>query len=243
MKFDLITIFPEFFESPLKVSLVGKAIESGLLAVDVHNLRDWAPDPHRKVDDAPFGGGAGMVMAPGPIVEAVEAVRQPGGRVIQLSASGEPFTQAIAAELAAEVQLVLVCGRYEGMDGRIPDILSSTEISIGEYVLGGGEAAAMVVIEAVARLVPGVLGNQESLGEESFSAGLLEYPQFTRPAEFRGHEVPEVLLSGNHKLIADWRRHQALLRTRRYRPGLLSQIDLSDRERAALEEAGEDTTP
>ena len=230
MRFDVITIFPELFESPLQVSLVGKAIDGGLLEVEVHNLRNWAPHPHRKVDDAPFGGGAGMVMAPGPVVDAVEEVRRPGGRVIQLSASGEPLTQAMAAELAQQNQLVLVCGRYEGMDDRIQEILGSQEVSIGEYVLAGGELAALVLIEAIARLVPGVLGNEVSLAEESFTGGLLEYPQYTRPADFRGHKVPDVLLSGNHKLIADWRRQESLRRTQRYRPALLEGLNLSPEE-------------
>lgn len=242
MRFDVITIFPEAFESPLKVSLLGRAIEASLLTVGIHNLRDWAPDPHRKVDDAPFGGGAGMVMAPGPVVEAVEAVARPGATVIQLSASGVQLTQAMAEEFARQEQLVLVCGRYEGMDGRIQQVLKATEISIGEYVLAGGELAAMVLIEAVARLLPGVLGNEASLGEESFSGSLLEYPQYTRPADFRGLKVPEVLLSGNHRKIADWRRGQALLRTAQNRPVLLDGVELSDQERDTLRSSHETTT-
>jgi tRNA (guanine37-N1)-methyltransferase len=237
LRFDVITIFPEFFESPLQVSLLGKAMAGELLQVEVHNLRDWAPGPHRKVDDAPFGGGAGMVMAPGPIVDAVEEVRRPGAKVVQLSASGRPLTQVLAAQLAQEQQIVLVCGRYEGIDGRIQVVLGSEEVSIGEYVLAGGEAAALVLIEAVARLLPGVIGNEASLGEESFTAGLLEYPQYTRPAVFRGHQVPDVLLSGNHKQIAEWRRQQALRKTQRNRPGLLSDVELSDAERASLSES------
>jgi tRNA (guanine37-N1)-methyltransferase len=237
VKFEVITIFPEFFESPLKVSLVGKAIANGLLEISVHDLRNWAPGPHRKVDDAPFGGGAGMVMAPGPIVDAVEAVRQPGGRVVQMSASGGPLTQQLASELAGERQLVLICGRYEGMDERIRQILRSDEISIGEYVLSGGEAAALVLIEAVARLVSGVLGNEASLQEESFTSGLLEYPQYTRPADFRGHKVPDVLLSGNHKLIADWRRRESLRKTSLNRPHLLAAMELSEADRTSLEDA------
>jgi tRNA (guanine37-N1)-methyltransferase len=240
LRFDVITIFPEIFESPLQVSLVGKAIAGGLLEVEVHNLRDWSSDPHRKVDDAPFGGGAGMVMAPGPVVDAVEEIRKPGGKVIQLSASGEPLTQAMAAELALEEQLVLVCGRYEGVDDRIQEVLGSREVSIGEYVLAGGEVAALVLIEAVARLVPGVVGNEASLGEESFTEGLLEYPQYTRPADFRGHKVPDVLLSGNHKRIADWRRQQSLRRTQRNRPALLEALELSEEERSSLTSSPQD---
>jgi len=242
VKFDVITIFPEFFESPLQVSLLGKAVAAGLVQLEVHHLRDWAPGPHRKVDDAPFGGGPGMVMTPGPIVAAVEQLRLPGGRVLQLSASGRPLTQDLAAELAQERQVVLVCGRYEGMDGRIPLVLGSEEVSIGDYVLAGGEAAALVLIEAVARLVPGVIGNEASLGEESFEAGLLEYPQYTRPAVFRGHRVPEVLLSGNHRQIAEWRRQQSIRKTQRNRPKLLESADLSDSEREALTR-GRDASP
>lgn len=239
MKFDVLTIFPEAFESPLKVSLLGKAIESGLLEVEVHDLRDWAPGPHRKVDDAPFGGGAGMVMAPGPVVEAVEAVRRAGGRVILLAAAGKPLTQALAAELSSEEQVVLVCGRYEGMDDRIRQVLGADEVSIGEYVLAGGEMPALVLIEAVSRLVPGVLGNAESLGEESFSDGLLEYPQYTRPAEFRGLKVPDVLISGHHAMVAAWRREQALKRTLERRPHLLETAELSEAERDKLRSLAE----
>lgn len=240
MRFDVISIFPEAFESPLKVSLLGKAIDASILQVHLHNLRDWAPDPHRKVDDAPFGGGAGMVMAAGPVVSAVEEVAHPGAAIIQLSASGTQLTQAMVQELARLEQVVLICGRYEGMDGRIQQVLGSTEVSIGQYVLAGGELAAMVLIEAVARLVPGVLGNEASVGEESFSWGLLEYPQYTRPAVFRGIKVPEVLLSGNHRKVDDWRRGQALLRTARNRPELLEGLELSDAERIWVQSGGED---
>ncbi|HEX2052680.1 MAG TPA: tRNA (guanosine(37)-N1)-methyltransferase TrmD [Actinomycetota bacterium] len=231
MRFDVLTLFPEAFDSPLRVSLLGKAIEAGILTVGVHDLRSWAPGPHRKVDDAPFGGGAGMVMAPGPVVEAVEAVRRPGGRVILLAASGRPLTQALAAELAAEEQVVLVCGRYEGMDDRIREVLGAEEVSIGEYVLAGGEMPALVLIEAVSRLLPGVMGNAESLGEESFADGLLEYPQYTRPADFRGHKVPDVLVSGHHGMVARWRREQALRRTFERRPDLLAKANLTETER------------
>ncbi len=234
MKFDVLSIFPEAFSSPLKISLLGKAIEAGILQVGVHDLRDWAPEPHRKVDDAPFGGGAGMVMAPGPVVEAVEAVREPGGRVLLMAASGRPFTQALAAELATEPQVVLVCGRYEGMDDRIRHVLGAEEVSIGEYVLAGGEMPALVVIEAVSRLIPGVMGNAESLGEESFAEGLLEYPQYTRPAEFRGLKVPDVLVSGHHANVIAWRRQQAVRRTYERRPDLLAAAPLNDAERDAV---------
>lgn len=234
MRFDVLTIFPELFDSPLKVSLLGKAIEAGIVDVGVHDLRKWAPGPHRKVDDAPFGGGAGMVMAPGPVVEAVEAIRRPGGRVILLAAAGRPLTQGMAAELAGAEQLVLVCGRYEGMDDRIRQVLDAEEVSIGEYVLSGGELPALVLIDAVSRLIPGVMGNAESLGEESFAGGLLEYPQFTRPADFRGHKVPEVLVSGHHGMVAKWRREQSLRRTFERRPQLLDSAELTDAEREKI---------
>ena len=235
MRFDVLTIFPEAFESPLKVSLLGKAIEAGILQVGVHDLRDWASVPHRKVDDAPFGGGPGMVMAPGPVVEAVEAVRKPGGRVLLMAAAGRPLTQQLAAELAAEEQLVLVCGRYEGMDDRIRQVLDAEEISIGEYVLAGGEMPALVLIEAVSRLLPGVMGNADSLGEESFADGLLEYPQYTRPADYRGLKVPDILVSGHHANVVAWRREQALRRTFERRPELLKTASLTEQERQLVE--------
>jgi tRNA (guanine37-N1)-methyltransferase len=235
LKFDVVTIFPDWFDSPLRTGLLGKALLSGLLQVRIHDLRQWGSGPHRKVDDAPFGGGAGMVMAAGPVVEAVEAVRAPGGRVVLLAAGGRPLTQAAVQDFSHEAQLVLVCGRYEGMDDRIREVLGAEEWSIGEFVLGGGEVAAWAVIEAVSRLVPGLMGNEASIGEESFSSGLLEYPQYTRPAEFRGFRVPEVLLSGNHGAVAAWRREQALRRTLRHRPHLLDQARLSEEERALLQ--------
>ncbi|HEU4866607.1 MAG TPA: tRNA (guanosine(37)-N1)-methyltransferase TrmD [Actinomycetota bacterium] len=235
MRFDVLTIFPEAFESPLKVSLLGKAIQAGILEVGVHDLRNWAPLPHRKVDDTPFGGGAGMVMAPGPVVDAVEAVRKPAGRVLLMAAAGRPLTQALAAELASEEQVVMVCGRYEGMDDRIRQVLGAEEISIGEYVLAGGEMPALVLIEAVSRLIPGVMGNAGSLGEESFADGLLEYPQYTRPSEYRGLAVPEILLSGHHAKVVAWRREQALRRTFDRRPELLKSASLTDDERRTVE--------
>jgi len=231
VRFDLVTIFPEAFDSPLRVSLLGKAIDSGLVEVEVHDLRRWGQGVHRKVDDQPFGGGAGMIMAPGPLVEAIRSVRRPGGRVLLLSAAGRVFDHALAAELAGEQQVVLVCGRYEGVDERVAALVGAETISIGDFVLAGGESAAVVVIEAVARLVPGVLGNLESLAEESFTGGLLEYPQYTRPAVLEGQRVPEVLLSGDHGRIARWRREQALRRTFELRPELLVPAELSDEER------------
>lgn len=221
MRFDVVTIFPESFESPLKVSLLGKAIENGVVEVGVHDLRNWAPSgAHRAVDDIPYGGGPGMVMMPGPVVEAVETLRRPGGKVILLSAAGRRFDQTLAKELSQIEQVVLVCGRYEGIDARAAEILGADEISVGDFVLAGGETAAMVVIEAVSRLVPGVMGNDESLTEESFAAGLLEYPHYTRPRQYRGHAVPDVLLSGDHAKIAAWRQEQARRRTAQVRPDL-----------------------
>jgi len=231
VRFDVVTIFPEIYESPLRVSLLGKAIAGGLLEVGTHDLRAWGQGPHRKVDDTPFGGGAGMVMTPGPLVAAVEAVRRPAGRVVLLSAAGRRFDQRLAGELAAEEQVVVICGRYEGMDDRVAGLVGAEAVSIGDFVLAGGDMAALVVIEAVARLVPGVLGNLESLAEESFTGGLLEYPQYTRPAEIGGLKVPEVLLSGDHGRIARWRREQSLRRTFEQRPDLIDAAELSDSER------------
>jgi tRNA (guanine37-N1)-methyltransferase len=234
MRFDVITIFPEVFSSPLKVSLLGKAIASGLIQVEVHDLRKWGEGPHRNVDDAPFGGGAGMVMTPGPIVAAVEEVRRPGGQVVLLSAAGRAFTQTMAAEFAEQPQVVLICGRYEGVDQRVVQVLGALEVSIGEFVLSGGELAALIVIEAVARLTPGVVGSSESLREESFASGLLEYPQYTRPANFRGLTVPDVLLSGDHAKVDRWRREQALRRTFEVRPELLERVGLSPEEESLV---------
>ncbi|MEX2588162.1 MAG: tRNA (guanosine(37)-N1)-methyltransferase TrmD [Actinomycetota bacterium] len=236
MRFDVISIFPEFFDSALRVSLVAKAIGAGLLQVDIHDLREWAPGPHRKVDDAPFGGGAGMVMTPGPVVEAVEAVRRPGSPVVSLTAAGRQLDQNTVHRLAGAEQLVLVCGRYEGMDERIAEETGAQEISIGPYVLAGGEAPALVVIESVARLIPGVLGNEESLSEESFVSGLVEYPHYTRPADFRGRKVPDVLVSGDHGRVSAWRRRQALWRTFLRWPQLLDDAELSEDERVLLEQ-------
>ncbi|MGI8427323.1 MAG: tRNA (guanosine(37)-N1)-methyltransferase TrmD [Actinomycetota bacterium] len=247
MRFDVVTIFPEWFTSPMQTGLLGKAVEAGIIGFAAHDLRDWAPGPHRKVDDAPFGGGAGMVLAPGPVVEAVEAITTPGGRVVLLSAAGRPLTQAIVRDLATAEQLVLVCGRYEGMDDRIKQAVGAEEISIGEFVLAGGEVGAIAVIEAVSRLVPGVMGNEGSLNEESFASGFVEYPQYTRPAEFRGLKVPEVLLSGDHAKIAGWRREQSIRRTYEARRDYLENADLTEPEREIVArwqaEEGQTTSP
>jgi tRNA (guanine37-N1)-methyltransferase len=236
----VFTIFPEFLEGPLSVSLLGKAREAGLVDVRLHDPRAFTTDRHRSVDDTPFGGGAGMVMLPEPLFEAVEAT-EPPRPLLLLSASGRRFDQRRAAELASGDGFSLVCGRYEGVDQRVADHLCDGELSIGDYVLGGGEAAALVVIEAVTRLLPGVMGNDASSGDESFSEAsfgeaLLEYPQYTRPAEFRGATVPEVLRSGDHARISRWRHAQALRRTRQRRPELLGGRDLTAAEQELLDE-------
>lgn len=214
MRFDAVTIFPRVFDPFLEVGVVGRARARGLIEFEAHDLRDFTDDPHRQVDDAPFGGGPGMVLKAEPVFAAVDAVRRVNqGPVVVFEPWGEPFTQAVAQELATESGLILVCGRYEGMDERVHAALADRELSIGEYVLSGAEIPALVVIDAVARLLPGVVGDPQSLEEDSFSAGLLGYPQYTRPAEFRGQRVPDVLLGGNHAEIARWRREQAERRT------------------------------
>ena len=235
MRIDLFTIFPEYLEGPLTTSLVGKARQAGLLDVRVHDPRGWTTDMHRSVDDPPFGGGAGMVMMPEPLFAAVEAV-QPPRPLFLLAPGGRRFDQGLARDLAAGTGFSLLCGRYEGIDQRVADHLCDGELSVGDYVLAGGEAAALVVVEAVTRLVPGVLGNEASPDHESFSTGLLEEPQYTRPAEFRTWAVPEVLRSGDHGRIDRWRRAHALRRTLERRPDLLGGRDLSPEEQALLEE-------
>lgn len=229
MRLDIVTIFPEYF-GPLQLSLVGKAIQRGLVDVGVHDLRRWTHDRHRTVDDTPYGGGAGMVMKPEPWGEALDALEEASPlpmTVIVTTPAGRPFTQELAYELAAKERLVFACGRYEGIDQRVVDHCHEryevVEVSLGDYVLNGGEVAALAIVEAVVRLLPGVLGNPESLLEESHSAGnaqLLEYPNYTKPPVWRGREVPDVLLSGNHGLVATWRREQAEARTRERRPDL-----------------------
>ena len=215
MRFDVVTVFPQVFEPFLRVGVVGRAHESGLFEFAAHDLRDFTHDRHRQVDDLPFGGGPGMVMKPEPIFEAVEHVRSHNrGPVVLFEPWGEPFTQELARSLAAEPGLVMVCGRYEGIDDRVRAGLADREISVGEFVLSGAEIPALVVIDAVARLLPGVVGDPGSLEQDSFTEGRLGYPQFTRPAEYRGQRVPEVLLGGNHAEIARWRRDQSERRTR-----------------------------
>jgi tRNA (guanine37-N1)-methyltransferase len=234
MKIDIISIFVEYFQ-PLRLSLVGKAIETGIVDLHVHDLRDWTTDRHRTVDDTPYGGGAGMVMRPEPWGLALDelAAGQTDPRLIVLSPSGRSFTQSLAHELSAERHLIFACGRYEGIDARVVDDAARRmrvdELSIGDYVLSGGEAAALAVIEAVVRLLPGVIGNPESLTEESYAtdlAGLLEGPSYTKPPSWRGLDVPEVLLSGHHERIAAWRREQAIAKTRLRRPELLPEAEL-----------------
>jgi tRNA (guanine37-N1)-methyltransferase len=221
MKIDVLTLFPAMFAGPLDESIIKRARDAGLLDLGIHQLRDYTHDRHRTVDDRPFGGGPGMLLKPEPIFEAVEALANDATRVILLSPSGRRFDQAVARELSQVSHLLLVTGHYEGFDERVRQELADDELSIGDYVLTNGALPAMVVIDAVTRLLPGALGDDESSHEESFSAGLLEYPHYTRPAEFRGMKVPEMLLSGNHAQIAKWRAEQARIRTKERRPDLL----------------------
>ncbi|MCC6177780.1 MAG: tRNA (guanosine(37)-N1)-methyltransferase TrmD [Chloroflexi bacterium] len=228
MRIDVVTLFPEMIAGAVGHSILGRAIEHGRLELALTNPRDFTTDRHRTVDDYPYGGGPGMVMKPEPLFAAVEAITRPGCPVVLMSPAGRVFTQQIAAEFAQHPQLVLVCGHYEGVDGRVREHLVTDEVSIGDYVLTGGELPALVVIDAVARLLPGVLGHAESAGDESYSHGLLEYPHYTRPPAFRGWSVPNVLLSGNHAEIARWRRRQSLLRTAERRPDLLAPEHLAE---------------
>jgi len=230
MKVEVVTIFPEFFTSPLATSMMARACERGLLEIAIHDLRAFATAPYRPVDDAPFGGGGGMVIKPEPALRAWEELELGQGRCIYLTADGEPFTQRLAIELSLEKHLVLLCGHYKGIDERIRQRCIDQEISIGDYVLTGGEPAALVLIDAVLRLIPGVLGNFSSALEDSFQESLLDCPLYTRPAEFRGDRVPEVLLSGNHRQVQQWRRRQALRRTFERRPDLLQRADLDEEE-------------
>ena len=247
---DVISIFPEMFEVPLNTGIVRRAREAGLVTIAAHDLRDWTTDKHRSVDDAPYGGGAGMVMRPGPWFAAIESLRgsslrakEPAGRAVLLTPQGRLFSQPVAQELAQEPRLILMAARYEGIDERVREHLVDDEISIGDYVLSGGEIPAMVVVDAVVRLLPGALGSAASLQEESHQGGLLEYPQYTRPPDFRGWGIPDVLLSGNHAQIDAWRRAQRLYRTAVRRPELLAEADLTSEERAALGRNGSPASP
>jgi tRNA (guanine37-N1)-methyltransferase len=221
VKVDIITLFPEICRVPLSESMMGRAQECGALDLQIHNLRNWTHDRHHVVDDAPFGGGQGMVMKPEPIFAAVESLRTPASKVILMTPQGRRFDQSLAQEFAGNEHLIIICGHYEGVDHRVIEHLVDVEISIGDYVLTNGAIAAVVFVDAVVRLLPGVLGHEHSAADDSFSSGLLEGPQYTRPAEFRGWKVPEVLLSGHHAEIAIWRRREAERRTRENRPDLL----------------------
>jgi len=222
MRFDILTLFPKMVSDALSESVIGRAREAGIIEICAVDIRNFAQNKHMRVDDYPYGGGSGMVMQPGPVYDAYKSLGAPKGtRVIYLSPQGRPFTQKVAQELSRESRIVLLCGHYEGIDERVLEEIVTEEISLGDFVLSGGEIAAIAVVDAVSRLIPGVLGNSESPLEESFSNGLLEYPQYTRPPEFMGKKVPEVLLSGHHKNIEEWRRMKALERTREKRPDLL----------------------
>jgi tRNA (guanine37-N1)-methyltransferase len=229
MHFDIFTLFPEMFQGPFSESILKRAQEQELLSIALHNIRAATSDKHHIVDDYPYGGGAGMVMKPEPLFAAVEAVYQ-GGPLILLTPQGRLFTQQIARELSQEPRLTLICGHYEGVDERVRAHLVTDEISLGDYVLTGGELAAMIIVDATSRLIPGVLGGEESTLEESHSNNMLEYPHYTRPPEFRGWRVPEILLSGHHANIARWRRKESLRRTRDRRPDLFAKLDLSGKQ-------------
>ena len=236
LQFDVFTLFPEVFGPYLDASIIQRARQNGLLEVHLHNIRDWTTDKHHVCDDLPYGGGGGMVMKPDPIFKAVEGVlgTSPACPVVLLTPQGRLFTQKVAEELAQHPHLALICGRYEGVDERVREHLVTDQISIGDYVLSGGELPALAVIDAVARLIPGVLGDPDGAWDDSHATGLLEYPHYTRPPEFRGWTVPEILLSGDHARIARWRREQALLRTWLRRPDMLDKADLSPKDRQFL---------
>ena len=238
MRFDILTLFPNMFFSPLQESILGKAIEKGLIQIQTVNIRDFALDKHQVVDDTPYGGGQGMVMKVEPIARAIESVKSqnPSAWTIYLTPQGKPFDQDSARKLSLQPHLVLLCGRYEGVDERVRELFIDEEISIGDYVLTGGELAAMVLIDTVSRFIPGVLGSDRSAEEDSFFNSLLEYPQYTRPFNFRGSGIPEVLLSGNHSAISLWRRKEALRRTSSRRSDLLAKANLSEEDEKLLEE-------
>lgn len=255
MQFDILTLFPGLFAGVFAESIVKRALEAGLVAINIHNIRDYATDKHHVTDDIPYGGGGGMVMKVEPIVACVESIlgadlvarQKSGGEisapVVLLTPAGRPFTQAIAREYERYGHIVLICGRYEGVDERVNQLVVTDEISMGDYVLSGGEIPAMAIVEAVTRLVPGVLGDMRALIDDSHASTLLEYPHYTRPAEFRGLGVPEVLLSGHHAQVARWRREQALRRTLERRPDLLPSADLSEADRRLLDRLRSDDLP
>ncbi len=241
MRFDVLTLFPEVFSSPLRESILGRAIDKGLVQVRTTNIRDFSSDKHRVVDDAPYGGGQGMIMKVEPIARAIESVKsqKPSAWTVYLTPQGRRFDQDRARALSARTDLILLCGHYEGVDERVRELFVDEEISIGDYVLTGGEIAALVLIDAISRLLPGVLGSDRSAEDDSFFDSLLEYPQYTRPFAFREHQVPDVLLSGNHEAISLWRRRQALERTLMRRPDLLPRAQLSSHDRTLLKEIRE----
>ncbi|NLK44033.1 MAG: tRNA (guanosine(37)-N1)-methyltransferase TrmD [Tissierellia bacterium] len=230
MKIDILTLFPEFFNTLYKWSIIGRAYEEGIIHINCINIRDFSKDKHKRVDDYPFGGGAGMVMKPEPIYDAIQSVKGPKSRTVYLSPQGKVFNQDLANNLSKEEHIILLCGHYEGIDNRIIEHYIDEEISIGDYVLTGGEIPAMVIIDAVTRLLPGVLSSEESFIEESHFNGLLEYPQYTRPREFNGYNVPDILLSGHHENIENWRKREALKATFMKRPDLLEKRDLTKEE-------------
>jgi tRNA (guanine37-N1)-methyltransferase len=241
MRIDILSLFPEMFVSPLNESILKRAREQGLVNIVVHDIRDYTHDKHHTADDYPYGGGPGMVLKPEPIFEAVETIQQQLEtseiRIILLTPQGRLFSQSVAQELARQQHLMLICGHYEGLDERVCEHLATDQVSIGDYVLSGGELPAMVVVDAVVRLIPGALGSEDSAGNDSHSDGLLEYPQYTRPPSFRGWSVPSVLLSGNHGEVAQWRRRQAIIRTAKRRPDLLQKVNIRDEERIWISES------
>lgn len=239
MRIHILTLFPEMFAGPFEASIIKRARDKGLVEINLINIRDHSGNKHRTVDDTPYGGGAGMVMAPGPVFEAIDWLREKNvdpGRIILLSPAGRPFNQALAWELSREDNLTFICGHYEGIDDRVREHLVTDEITIGDYVLTGGELPSIVIVDAVIRLIPGVLGAGASINEESFSDYLLEYPHYTKPRDYRGYSVPEILLSGHHEKIRLWRRRQSLLRTLGNRPDLLSKASLTREDKKILED-------
>ncbi|MFC1924240.1 tRNA (guanosine(37)-N1)-methyltransferase TrmD [Chloroflexota bacterium] len=247
MRIDILSLFPEMFDSPFNESIIKRAIDSGLLSIIIHNFRDYTHDKHHTVDDYPYGGGAGMVLKPEPLFETVDSVKKEidhiDAPVILLTPQGRLLCHQVAQELSSKPNLILICGHYEGVDERVREYLVTDEISIGEYVLTGGELAAMVVVDAVARLLPGVLGSEQAIEDDSYVDGLLEYPQYTRPSVYRGWEVPSILLSGNHKEITRWRRQQAVRRTLERHPDLLEGATLSQEERKVVEKVRQKGEP
>lgn len=238
MKFDILTLFPGMFAGAFDESIIKRGQEKQLIEIKLHNIRDWAFDKHQTADDAPYGGGAGMVMKPEPLAACIESVKslQPASTVVMMSPQGRKLNQKVVTELASRDGLIIICGRYEGIDERIRQSYAEDDISIGDYILSGGEIAAMVIVDAVTRVVPGVLGSSESAENDSFGDGLLEYPHYTRPPEFKGISVPESLLSGNHELIRKWRRRESLRKTRTLRPDLFKELVLSKEDLKFLAE-------